>query len=186
MKKYIIIFFIGAVLISGCVGARFKGQMDTSIEYFQSPNSTINKYEIEQLISFLYEAEKMMWQPIEKATINEAGIKVFSEPIKTKNDLFEYYQMYLSNELADTMSRKVSDISESKGYQFLAVSIDDNEWISIYDANENSIKVVQHTTVQSVIEMDLKSDPNTRLQYTIMKNRMGENPKIVQKTILYN
>ncbi|MCT8137347.1 hypothetical protein H1D32_06060 [Anaerobacillus sp. CMMVII] len=84
------------------------------------------------------------------------------------------------------MSRKVSDLSISEDYQYLALSNDDIEWFSIYDADPNSIKVIQHTTVQSVVEMDLKENPNTRIQYTIMKNRLGENPKIVQKTVLYN
>lgn len=186
MQKKIIIGFTVVVLLSGCVQARFEGQTDTPIEKLQISDPIINEYEREQLISFLYEAEKMMQKPIEEATINEGEIKIFSEQFKTKNDLFEYYQTYLSNELANTMSRKVSDISRSRDHQFVAVSIDDIDWLSINDANENSIKVVLHTTVQSVVEMDLKNESNIRLQYTIMKNKLGENKKIVQKTILYN
>ncbi len=185
--KGIIAIIVGLVVLSsGCQEANYEGQMDTPIEYFQITNTNVNKYEYEQLISFLKEAEIMMKKPIEDATVNEEGIKVFQEQFASKNDLFEYYQTYLSNELADTMTRKVTDLSQSDLNNFLAVSDDDVDWYSIFDADPDSIKVVQHTTVQSVVEMDLREDRNTRLQYTIMKSRLGENPKIVQKTVLYN
>jgi hypothetical protein len=184
MKKLTTIFLV-VLISSGCNGGNFQGQMDTPLEYSQYTIPVINDYEYEKLISFLYEAEIMMRKPIENATMNGEGIKVFSHPIKTKDDLFHYYQTYLSDELAGTMSRKLSDLSRSN-HDFLAVSNNDIDWFSIHDANPASFKVVQHTTVQSVVEMDLKEDPNTRIQYTIMKNSLGENPKIVQKTVLYN
>jgi hypothetical protein len=184
MKAIIVVSIFLALLCSGC--GNFRGQMDTPLEYSQYTEPVITEYEYEKLIAFLYEAEMMMRRPIQEATINDEGIKVFSDPIITKNDLFLYYQTYLSDELAETMSRKLSDLSKSADYEFLAVSNDDINWFSIHDADPGSIKVVQHTTVQSVVEMDIKTDKNTRIQYTIMKNRLGENPKIVQKTVLYN
>ncbi|MFN7250618.1 MAG: hypothetical protein ACK4M9_07440 [Anaerobacillus sp.] len=184
MKAILFVSILLVLVISGC--GYFRGQMDTPLEYSQYTQPVVTDYEYEKLIAFLYEAEMMMRRPLQEATINDVGIKVFSDPIITKNDLFLYYQMYLSDELAETMSRKLSDLSKSVDYEFLAVSNDDINWFSIHDADPDTIKVVQHTTVQSVVEMELKSDTNTRIQYTIMKNRLGENPKIVQKTVLYN
>ncbi len=186
MKGIIAIIFGLVALSMGCQGANYQGQMDTPIEYFDFTNQGVTEYEYEQLISFLKEAEIMMRKPIHDAYVNEKGIKVFPEQFTTKNDLFEYYQTYLSNELADTLTRKITDISKSDNHSFLAVSEDDIDWYSIFDADPKSIKVVLHTTVQSVVEMDLREDVNTRLQYTVMKTRLGENPKIVQKTVLYN
>lgn len=182
-KRKLILLLL--IIIVGCSQSKFKGQMDTPIEYSRFTNKEVSEIEYEKLISYLYEAEIMMRKPIEEARINAKGITIFNETFKTKNDLFEYYQTYLSNELADTFARKVSDLSKSKENQYLAVSSNASKWYSIYDADPNSIKVVQHTTVQSVVEMDLLVDSNTRLQYTIMKNNLGENPKIVQKTVLY-
>ncbi len=186
MKGIIHLLVLVVLICSGCHGGNFQGQIDTPLEYSQYTVPVINDYEYEKLIAFLYEAEIMMRKPIEDSTLNEEGIKVFPSPIKTKNDLFLYYQTYLSNELADTMSRKLSDLSQSRDYEYLAVSNDDVNWFSIHDADPNSIKVIQHTTVQSVVEMKLKTDPNTRIQYAVMKNSLGENPKIVQKRVLYN
>lgn len=60
---------------------------------------------------------------------------------------------------------------------------DDIDWLSIYDVDENLIKVVLHTTVQSVVEMNLKSERNTRLQYAIMKDKLGENKKLSKKQL---
>ncbi|RXI98573.1 hypothetical protein DS745_19855 [Anaerobacillus alkaliphilus] len=186
MKGIFTMVVLVLFICSSCNVGNFQGQMDTPLEYSQYTAPVINDYEYEQLISFLYEAEIMMRKPIEDATMNDDGIKIFSNPIKTKHDLFLYYQTYLSNELADTMSRKLSDLSKSRDYEYLAVSNDDIEWFSIHDADRDSIKVIQHTTVQSVVEMNVKTDPNTRIQYTVMKDGLGENPKIVQKTVLYN
>ncbi|QOY33861.1 hypothetical protein AWH56_013985 [Anaerobacillus isosaccharinicus] len=186
MKGKIAIVLFIILLFSGCNRGNIQGQIDTPLEYSQYTVPVVNEFEYEQLLAFLYEAEIMMRKPIEEATINDEGVKVFSPPIITKDDLFHYYQTYLSNELAETMARKISDLSLSKDYEFLAVSNTDIDWFSIHDANPETIKVIQHTTVQSVVEMDLKTDPNTRIQYTIMKNRLGEDPKIVQKTVLYN
>lgn len=184
MKGIIRMLVLVMLICCGCNQGNLQGQMDTPLEYSKYTAPVINDFEYEKLISFLYEAETMMKKPIEDATMNEDGIKVFSPPLKTKHDLFLYYQTYLSNELADTMSRKISDLSQS--YDYLAVSNDDVNWFSIHDANPDSIKVILHTTVQSVVEMELKTDPNTRIQYTVMKNSLGENPKIVQKRVLYN
>lgn len=182
--KILLVIILSIVLLGGCSEEKnFIGQMDTPIEYSRFTNQAVTEQEHEQLVSFLYEAEMMIQKPIEEAEMIN-GIKVFPHEFINKNDLFEYYQTYLSNELADTLARKVTDLSRSIDQQYLAVS-DDVDWYSIFEAEPSTIKVVLHTTVQSVVEMDLK-DPNTRLQYTIMKNRFGENPKIVQKTVLYN
>lgn len=186
MKTRIVIVFFIFLLANGCNTGNYQGQMDTPLEFSQYTQPVVTDYEYEKLVSFLYEAEIMMHKPIEEATMTDEGIKVFPHPIKTKDDLFHYYQTYLSDELAETMARKLSDLSKSIEAEFLALSNTDIDWYSIYDAEPTSIKIVQHTTVQSVIEMDLKANPNTRLQYTIMKNGLGENPKIVQKTVLYD
>lgn len=186
MLKGIIIIFALMLTITGCIQPHYGGQMDTPIEYFDITNQGVTEFEYEKLVSFLKEAEIMMRKPIDEAFVNDEGIKVFPEQFKTKNDLFEYYQTYLSNELASTMTRKVSDLSLSDNYNYLAVSNDDIDWYSIFDAEPKSIKVIQHTNVQSVVEMDLRENRNVRLQYTIMKNSLGENPKIVQKTVWYN
>lgn len=185
MKSFVSIV-LTILMISGCNGGNFIGQMDTPLQLNPYTQPIATDIEQEQLVQFLYEAEMMMQKPLKEATMNKEGIKVFSEPIKTKDDLFHYYQTYLSIELAETMARKISDLSRSRENEYLAVSNDNIDWFSIYDASEESIKVVHHTIVQSVVEMDIEDDPNTRIQYTIMKDKFGENPKIVQKTILYN
>lgn len=185
MKHKGFLLFLFILLISGCNFNQLKGQMDTPIEYLPYVNTEVTEDEYDQLVSFLREAEMMMKKPVQDAIINRNGIKVFDAPIQTKNDLFEFYQVYLSDELANTLARKVSDLSKSMDGQYLAVSDTNIEWLSIEDAAPNSIRVVQHTNVQSVIEMDIEADRKVRLQYTIMKDQFGENPKIVQKTVWY-
>lgn len=182
MKKLSLLLIV--LLLVSCGNQSDKGA-DSTIEYSGFSNTAVTEQQAEEMIEFLYEAETKMKEPLQNTTINEYGVEVFSEEFVSKNDLFEYYQQYLTTELSDTMARKVSDLSKSRDQEFLAAS--DYDWYSILDADPNTIKIIQHTTIQTIVEMDINDEiGNERLQYVIMKNRDGLNPKIVQKTLWYN
>ncbi|MCE7791414.1 hypothetical protein K8O68_03120 [Salipaludibacillus sp. CUR1] len=167
-------------LLNGCTLSNYN--VNTPIEFtkFSKPHYTAE--EKEDLVAFIYEAEAHIQKPVKEAVLNEDGVPVFPDEFKSKNDLFEYFQAVLSIELADTMARKLSDLSLSKDGEYLAAVID-AKYPTIEDATENTISLIQHTTVHSVVEMEvMEGKIPYRLQYTIMKNRFGEHKKIVQKT----
>ncbi|MGO4888744.1 hypothetical protein ACJ2A9_13360 [Anaerobacillus sp. MEB173] len=180
----IVVMVVSFLLLIGCGNQAHEG-MDSTIEYSQFSHTPVTELDAKEMIEFLYRAEKKMREPLENTYVNNEGIEVFSNQFISKSDLFKYYEQYLTIELADTLVRKVTDLSVSRSGEYLAAS--NYHWYSIYDAVPESIKIIQHTTIQTVVEMDILDELGQgRLQYVIMKNRFGENPKIVQKTLLYN
>ncbi|WP_026690691.1 hypothetical protein [Alteribacter aurantiacus] len=173
------------LMAGGCGNPGEDGEMDSAMEYTQFTNQAVTAKEKETLVTFLSEAESYIRKPLRETKRTEDGVVVF-ESFKTKNQLYEYLQHVLSNELSDTVARKITDLSLSRDGNYLA-AVTDVRWPSILDADPMSIEVIQHSTIQSVVEMDIVENGRTeRLQYTIMKERDGSNPKIVQKTIQYN
>ncbi|MBM7096408.1 hypothetical protein JSY36_11695 [Bacillus sp. H-16] len=185
MMKQVMWLFCCLALFSGFAAGCGNSGEDGAMEYTGFTNQADAEKEKGKIINFLSEAESHIRKPLSETQMNEEGVTVF-QSFTTKDELDEYLQQVLSDELADTVSEKMTDLGRSREGEYLA-AVRGVRWPTILDADPLTINIVEHSKTQTVMEMDVVQNGRTnRLQYKVMKESDGENPKVVQKTIQYN
>jgi mRNA deadenylase 3'-5' endonuclease subunit Ccr4 len=181
MKKW---FFLTALILLVACSDQPRQVIDSPFEFIRYKDDRAESLAVQgSMVEFLMEAEQGLRAPFESTTTIGNDIVILPKKFKTKDQLIQYAEKYLERSQAHRWVELVVNDTESKPGEYLAVATD-HDHISILDAKPGTINIIENTTLVTTVEMIVeKNERRYRLQYVIMKNQRGEEPKIYQKLL---
>ncbi|OZM56072.1 hypothetical protein CIB95_13260 [Lottiidibacillus patelloidae] len=182
MRKW---FFLSLILIIMVACSDQPRQViDSPFEFVRYKDDRAQTIEAQnQMVDFLFFAEKKLKEPFDDATTIENGKRIFPRKFKRKEQLVQYAEKYLERSLAHRWVELVVNGTESKPGEYLAIATEHDD-ISILDATPGTINVITNYTLLTTVEMMVeKNDKRYRLQYVISKDQRGTEPRISQKLL---